>query len=402
MNLPASVSLETAVTLLLCGRFGLMREGVSVLSPSKYNDLALWLESHKLSFADLLKPEAKAVFRAYQNKPEIIENLQNLLKRTDDLAAAIARWQEMGIWVVGRSDPKYPLRLRERLQLAALPLLFGAGPRALLDGGGICIVGSRDSSRPGLDFAKRLGARCGAEGMTVVSSDMRGVDREVVTSALDAGGRIICVLSDCLEKAVAGRRHRAAYDAGNLVMVTPFSPETRFKVANAIRANKYQYALSDVAVVVETRQTGGVWLGADENRNENWVPSFVRFGDKMAAGNMALLHLGLMPITIHDVEEAESLRTFFVEQGLKAKNRRRSSPAQSMGRGATAGKSTPVDLYSIFIAELRASGGHRAFLPGEIAIMFGIESAQAEIWIGRAVAEGLLMENAAEGTYSVA
>jgi len=396
MNLPATVSPGTAATLLLCGRFGVMREGVSVLSPSKYNDLALWLENHKLAFADLLKPDVKAVLRAYQNKAETIEHLHGLLRRTGDLLAALARWQEMGIWVVGRTDAKYPDRLSKRLKSAALPLLFGAGPRALLDGGGVCIVGSRDSSREGLDFARHLGGRCGAEGLTVVSSDMRGVDRDAVTAALDGGGRVICVLSDCLEKTLAGRRHRAAFDAGNIVMVTPFSPETRFKVANAIRANKYQYALADVAVVVETRQTGGVWLGADENRNESWVPAFVHVGDKMAAGNMALLHLGLMPITMQDVDRAESLRTFFVEQGLQAKTRRRRGPAPPASQ-----QGMPADLYSIFQAELRALGRGRTLCIDDIAAMFGIERVQAEKWIARAVADGILVERAADGTYAV-
>lgn len=393
MNPHTSISPETAVTLLLCGRFGPPRDGLSVLSPSKYNDFAQWIEDHKLAFSDLLKPDVKAVLRAYHNKPDAVEHLLALLRRTDELAAALARWREMGIWVTARNDAEYPQRLRQRLKMAALPLLFGAGPRALLDGGGVCIVGSRDSSRRGLDFARRLGARCGAEGMTVVSSDMRGVDRDAVTAALDNDGKVICVLSDCLEKALAGRRHRAALEAGKLAVVTPFSPESRFKVANAIRANKYQYALSDAAVVVETRQTGGVWLGADENRNEGWVPAFIHVGDVMAAGNMALLHLGLMPITIEDVEKAKSLRDFFVERSRQAKARR--------GAAKMPGKRPPADLYSIFLAELRILAADRPCGIDEIAALFGIERAQAAAWIERARADGVLSRDAQNGAYRV-
>lgn len=396
MTLPATVSPETAATLLLCGRFGVVREGMNVLSPSKFNDLSHWLDSHKLSFADLLKPDVKAVLRAYQGDSEAAEHLYTLLHRTDELAGALSHWRELGIWVIGRNDPGYPQRLRQRLKLAAFPLLFGAGPRSLLDEGGVCIVGSRDSSRQGLKFAKQLGARCSNEGMTVVSSDMRGVDREAVTAALDAGGRVICVLSDCLEKTLSGRRYRTAFDAGNLTTVTPFSPETRFKVANAIRANKYQYALSDVAVVVETRQTGGVWLGADENRNEGWVPAFVHVSDTMAAGNMALLHLGLKPITIQDVAKTESLRDFFLQQGLQAGKQRGPAPGVN-----ASGRRTPADLYSIFLAELRVLGAGRAFKIGDIAAMFGIEPAQAETWIARAVADGAARKSDSSDTYSI-
>lgn len=396
MTLPATVSPETAATLLLCGRFGALREGASVLSPSKFNDLSHWLDTHKLSFADLLKPDVKAILRAYQSDPDAAEHLYLLLHRTDELAGALSHWNELGIWVIGRNDPGYPLRLRQRLKLAAFPLLFGAGPRTLLDEGGVCVVGSRDSSRQGLEFAKQLGARCGTEGMTVVSSDMRGVDREAVTAALDANGRVICVLSDCLEKTLSGRRYRTAFDAGNLTTVTPFSPETRFKVANAIRANKYQYALSDVAVVVETRQTGGVWLGADENRNEGWVPAFVHVSDTMAAGNMALLHLGLKPITIQDVAKTESLRDFFLRQGLQATKQRGTTRSVS-----TSARRTPADLYSIFLAELRVLGVGRSLKVDDIAAMFGIEPIQAEAWIARAVADGAARKSDSSDTYSI-
>ena len=95
---------------------------------------------------------------------------------------------------------------------------------------------------------------------------MRGVDREAIGAAGAVGGNIVCVLSDSLEKAVAARRHRKLMEQGNLMVVTPFSPDTRFRVANAIRVNRYQYGLADFAVIVETRRTGGVWLGAEENR----------------------------------------------------------------------------------------------------------------------------------------
>ena len=65
-----------------------------------------------------------------------------------------------------------------------------------LDQGGVCIVGSRDSSKSALNFSATLGCRCAREGMTVISSDMRGVDREAVSSVLNRSGRVVIVLSD--------------------------------------------------------------------------------------------------------------------------------------------------------------------------------------------------------------
>jgi len=384
---------DTTATLLLCGRFGDSREGLKPLSPSEFRDFARWLEARRIALGDLLHKDAKSTFRNYAKTAPLCERLGALLRRTDDLARARERWAGLGIWVVGQFDPGYPSRLRRRLGFAALPLLFGAGPRELLDGGGICVVGSRDSSPRGLEFARLLGARCGREGMTVISSDMRGADREVVGAALANNGKVVCVLSDSLEKALAAKRYREALAAGMMAFATPFSPEVRFKVANAIRANKYQYALSDVAVIVETRQTGGIWLGADENRNEGWVPALVRTDDVMPSGNLALLHLGLAPITRQDVEDCAGMRDFFVARALAggrdAADPRSAPAARPAGpRPSRPTATAPFDLYAAFVAELRrfAAAGPRP--EAEIAAHFGIEIEQTRRWIARAVAEG--------------
>lgn len=392
MDGPSSLHPDTTATLLLCGRFGAVRERAKLLSPSEYHELGQWLDNHGLAFGDLMGHDAKHILRTYPARNIAGERLLSLLHRADELDAAMAQWSNMGIWVACQTDPQYPLRLRQRLKLAGLPLLFGAGPRSVVDGGGVCIVGSRDSSEAAVEFARLLSARCGQEGLTVVSSDMRGVDREAITSALDHGGKVICVVSDCLEKALAARRHRAALAAGRLAMVTPFSPETRFKVANAIRANKYQYALSDVAVIVETREKGGVWLGAEENRHEGWVPAFVRTGDNMSPNNMALLHLGLLPITRSDIEQCESVRDFFVTHGLTPRRGPaamrvptvRTEPAVASTVG------TAFDLYALFATELKAMAAATTCTEADIAAHFGIELDQTRKWLARAVAEGLL------------
>jgi predicted Rossmann fold nucleotide-binding protein DprA/Smf involved in DNA uptake len=394
---------DTTATLLLCGRFGGSREGVKPLSPSEYHDFARWLEPRRIAFADLLKSDGNSVLKSYAGSSALLDRLGALLRRTDDLAVAHERWTRLSIWVVGQFDRSYPSRLRQRLGFAALPLLFGAGPRALLDGGGVCIVGSRDSSPRGIEFAHVIGARCGREAMTVISSDMRGADREVVAATLANNGKVICVLSDSLEKTLAATRYRKALAAGTVALATPFSPEARFNIANAIRANKYQYALSDVAVIVETRQKGGIWLGADENRNEGWVPAFVRTDEVMPSGNLALLHLGLSSIAQQDVEQCASMHDFFVEHALSARRAPaglRPAPARSAGPGSGPprhAKSPAFDLYAVFLTELRRIAAAAPRSEDEIAAHFRVELNQARNWLKRAVAEGAVRAAAAGG-----
>jgi predicted Rossmann fold nucleotide-binding protein DprA/Smf involved in DNA uptake len=372
----APLSTDTRTILLLCGQLVPRRPGIRPLTQAEYHDLERLLEARRLAPGSLVEDGPRLLSTAGLDGALAVDHLAALLARGQDLDRALEAWHRAGIWVLGERDPDYPRRLRRRMAAARAPLIFGAGPRGNLDGGGVCIVGSRDSSAPALEFARTLGARCGREGLTVISSDMRGVDREAIAAALEGGGRVISVLSESLEKTVAAPRYRDALARGRITLVTPFSPDTRFTVANAMRANRYRYALSDAAVIVETRRKGGIWSGAEENRKEGWVPAFVRSGDAMPPGNQALLHLGLLPITQGDIAGAPKIGDFLF--------------ARALGTAApgVADAGAHPDLYTHFLAGFQALAADSP--QGEAAIMehFGIERSQARAWLRRAVAEG--------------
>ena len=385
----------TEATLMLCTRSADGHNASRVLSPSEYHALAAWLDTHNLSLGDLLRPEGKTLVRAYTGYASLAHRLTSLLARGDEIQRMIERWSKLGIWVIGERDRAYPARLRTRLKASSFPLLFGAGPREALNLGGLCIVGSRESSEDACDFARRLGARCGREGLTVISSDMRGVDREAMTAALAEGARVICMLSDSLEKMVATKRYREALATGRLVFVTPFAPDTRFKVANAMRSHKYQYGLSDMVVVVETRQQGGVWSGIDENRKEGWVPAFVRAGADVSPGNMALLHLGLIPVTREDIDGSPALIDLFV---ARARDGAAPAAAQKPPRQERAPDRSA--LYATFLGQAESSLASGALDEEQIARLLDLEPEQARRWLKRAADEGRIAVRGNPPVYS--
>jgi|GEM_PF-252641 len=390
-----AASAITLVTLMLCTRSAEGHDSPRVLSPSEYHALAAWLDTHRLSLADLLRPDGNSLARAYTGDASLAYRLTSLMSRAGEIRRLLDRWSKLGIWVIGERDRAYPSRLRTRLRASGFPLLFGAGPRDSLNLGGLCIVGSRESSEDACDFARRLGARCGREGLTVISSDMRGVDREAITAALTAGTRVICVLSDSLEKLVATKRYREALATGRLVLVTPFAPDTRFKVANAMRAHKYQYGLSDMAVVVETRQQGGVWSGIDENRKEGWVPAFVRAGGDVSPGNMALLHLGLMPVTREDIDNSAALADVFVSRAR--------SVGASGGKAGLRQHGREPDgsaLYALFLGQVQSCLASGPASEEQIALQLDLETAQARRWLQRAANEGRIAARGNPPVYS--
>ena len=381
----SGLSADGRATLLLCGHFGVRPSTVKPLTPAEYHALADCLGRNSLTPASLLDGSGLLNLEACVRGQTTPARLARLLDREADLDAALSRWREQGIWVASERDEIYPWRLRRRIRSGGFPLLFGAGPRMWLNDGGLCVVGSRDCSAAGRRFARRLGERCAEENIPVISSDMRGIDRETVTATLRGGGSAINVLADSLEKAVAARRNRRPLADGRLAMVTPFAPSSRFSVSNAMRANKYQYSLSDAAVVVESRQTGGIWSGADENRREGWVPGFVRIDEDASPGNRALLHLGLVPITAKDLESAADLRVFFAQR-----------PA--------AGPSVEdrPDLYGAFVDGLHSLLRVGPCTESEVMKHFGIERAQARKWLARAAAEHRIERDGRPSRYRLA
>ncbi|MCC7328362.1 MAG: DNA-processing protein DprA [Burkholderiales bacterium] len=357
-------------TLLLSARLDGPADAPRPLSLSEYHQLARWLVQRGLTLAALLRDDAKSVLKPHPDADRIMR----LLGRIADVDFLLDHWERLGIWVLGERQPEFPGRLRQRLKTACLPLLFGAGPRLALDHGGLCVVGSRDSPEESRRFAQAVGERAGGEGLVVISSGMRGIDRDVISATLDAGGRVVCVLSDSLEKAVASKRYREALATGRASLVTPFTPDIRFAVANAMRANRYQYGLSDAAIVVETRQSGGIWSGAEENRKHRWVTAFVRSGPSTSPGNSALLHLGLLPITLRDIEQCASLAHFLAE--------RASAPVAPVAPIPPCG--VRQDLYAIFLSELAQLDETITCSDDSIARHFGIEVEQARAWLARA------------------
>ena len=81
--------------------------------------------------------------------------------------------------------------------------------------------------------------------------------------------------------------------SGDLALVSPFNPEVRFLVGNAMARNKYIYCLAQDAIVVSsTADSGGTWNGAVENLRQGWAPLAVKQTEAPDSGNPKLVELG--------------------------------------------------------------------------------------------------------------
>jgi predicted Rossmann fold nucleotide-binding protein DprA/Smf involved in DNA uptake len=283
----------TQAVLLLTAHFSKPAPGdPAPLSPGEWGRFARWLKEQGRTPEALLAGDPSLHLEGWRDDKIPVARICALLARASALALALEKWQRAGLWVVTRSDPDYPARLKQKLKSHSPPFFFGCGNRQLLNGGGLAVVGSRDAGAGDLEYAARLGAQAAAFGVSVVSGGARGIDERAMLGALEQEGTVIGVIADRLLTAATSSKYRPALMAMNLVLISPFNPEAGFDVGNAMARNKYVYCLADAAVVVHSGTKGGTWNGALEDLRHDWVPIWVKPTDDPKTGNAALVARG--------------------------------------------------------------------------------------------------------------
>jgi predicted Rossmann fold nucleotide-binding protein DprA/Smf involved in DNA uptake len=293
-----SFSPNTQAILLLTAPLiaGRAVPSTDLLTPGEYKRLARHLHQLSREPADLLSETADEILRDVQPLVDAAR-LQRLLARGFALSQAIERWQTRAIWVVSRADPDYPQRLRERLKDDRPAVLYGCGERAILDSGGLAVVGSRDVDDALVEYTQSIGRLAARARKTLVSGGARGIDQAAMRGALEAGGKVSCVMADSLEKAAMNRENRSLLMDGQLVLVSPYDPSAGFSVGNAMQRNKLIYALSDAALVMNADfNKGGTWAGAVEQLDKlKLVTVYVRCTGTPNKGLDGLRQKGALP-----------------------------------------------------------------------------------------------------------
>lgn len=278
---------------LVAGRGDL---SAKLLSLGEYNRLARLLREKQKQPADLIGNDADEVINLCAQQFGK-ERLDMLLGRGFLLSQAIERWNARNIWVISRADSIYPKRLKTRLKEDAPPLLYGCGDLALLEKGGLAVVGSRHVDEELISYTEGIGKLAAEAHRTLVSGGAKGIDRAAIKGALQSGGEAVAVMSDSLERAAVAFENREPLMDHRLVLVSPYDPAAGFNVGNAMQRNKVIYAIADAGLVVTSDfETGGTWAGAIEQLERfHFVPVFVRNGNHVGRGNSALIHHGGVP-----------------------------------------------------------------------------------------------------------
>lgn len=156
-----------------------------------------------------------------------------------------------------RVTKDYPLLLRKRLGLDSPGCLWYKGDLSILAQPAVALVGSRELFPENRDFAAEVGRQAARQGYVLVSGNARGADRTAQNACLAAGGQVICVVADELNK--QQRRERVLY-----ISEDGFSDA--FSAPRALSRNRVIHALGVKTFVAQcSLKTGGTWSGTVRN-----------------------------------------------------------------------------------------------------------------------------------------
>lgn len=158
------------------------------------------------------------------------------------------------------------------------------------------IVGRRNASDRGLQFAHDLAAALALEGVPTLSGLARGIDRAAHQGSLEAGGSTIGVIPEGILRFLNDRRGSGTPFSPSceapLLLVSGVPPWSPWSVAEAMRRNRWIAAWSDLLVVVEADPGGGTWktaAAAAQLGRPLWVAAGLEDGGE-GLGNEALAH----------------------------------------------------------------------------------------------------------------
>lgn len=179
----------------------------------------------------------------------------------DDVAE---RCERLGVHIVAPGDNAYPPQLRDDPRRPAV--LFVQGDPCALDARRVGIVGTRNPTRRGALTAERFGNELAESGVVVVSGLALGIDGAAHRGAVAASGAPpVAVVANGHDRAYPKRHERLWAEVATLgAVISEWPPGVAPEPFRFPQRNRILAALSELVVVVESRERGGSLITAHE------------------------------------------------------------------------------------------------------------------------------------------
>lgn len=232
---------------------------------------------------------------------EMAERIVALLADTVLLEHYLRRGERLGCHPISRVGEEYPQTIHNRLGLDAPGCLWARGELELLQKPAVALVGSRDLEPDNLTFAKEVGRQAARQGYVLVSGNARGADRAAQDSCLEAGGEVISVVADELEK---------YGPQGHILYLSEDGFDLPFSAQRALSRNRLIHCMGLRTFVAQCGyERGGTWDGTVKNLRFGWSPVHC-FRDGSAASRL-LQDMGAEGVDLADLHDFSALELSF-------------------------------------------------------------------------------------------
>lgn len=228
---------------------------------------------------------------------EMAERIVGLLDDMVLLEHYLKRGARQDCQVLSRVSEAYPQTVHNRLGLDAPGCLWIRGDADLLQKPAVSLVGSRDLRPENLEFAREVGRQAALQGYVLVSGNARGADRAAQDSCLAAGGEVIAVVADELDRC-RPRPH--------MLYVSEDGFDLPFSSQRALSRNRLIHCMGIRTFVAQSGyQRGGTWDGTVKNLRFGWSQVFCYEDGSPAAG--LLRDMGAEGVDLDDLHDFTAL-----------------------------------------------------------------------------------------------
>lgn len=245
-------------------------------------------ENRELTLSDLQElgygREMAQRILALLARQELLEYYVNLAARTD-------------CYPITRISPLYPKSCLRKLGLDSPGCLWAKGDSALLSRPAIALVGSRELEQDNAAFAAEAGRQAALQGFVLISGNARGADRLAQESCLQAGGQVVSIVADSLEKCP---------DTPGVLYLSEDGFNMPFSAPRALSRNRLVHSMAAATLVAQASfDKGGTWNGSVLNLRHHWSPLYC-FRDG-SEGVAALVQMGAGEIGTEELADLSGL-----------------------------------------------------------------------------------------------
>ena len=234
--------------------------------------------------------------------PELAKRILTLLGQEELLEHYLRRARRAGCVPLIRISEQYPDSVRNRLGLDAPGCIWAKGDLSLLERPAVALVGSRELFPENEIFAREVGRQAARQGYVLVSGNARGADRTAQDACLAAGGQVISVVADELE------RHRPA---PGMLYLSEDDFDQAFSSHRALSRNRIIHCMGLRTFVAQCAyQQGGTWDGTSRNLRHGWSPVYCF--DDGSDGAELLFQMGAELVNLEGLHDFGALPVRFL------------------------------------------------------------------------------------------